>query len=574
MQPTNFPPPPKGPQHRSPHSPRVFYSDSVGCSALRIILLHHIEPLFLGGAFQFQCLGGQIITKAYTFEGSDYDENALQTVCLPSATHEPMQFRASSNLSFIFQGGENVLQKRLSAIDFNFEPIKEAIVNTGFSAILLVTDPPAKIKPIESITGWTIFKPLPMYEPQELSPYYYMTNLVLERPSKTFDFCKDLHKVWATSRKTVAMIIGPKDSGKSTVSKEICNVFLSTRPRDGYSIYYLDCDVGQSEFTPPGLLSIVKVDKPFFSAPFASQIRTFHNSFYYGDVTPASDLDLYISILKQCFTEFFEMSQRDTNALLLINTLGWVENFGKEILDNLVEIFAPSCILALKRGAFVHIPKNTGGHVFFQEAHNVPDNRKISPPKLRDLAITGYFTQCFLKSMNLEVVSFSEVSVRMISFEKIGIFIHPSHLISDKAYLAALNMSTVALCTVPEKFKKDFKWQKLCGKENLPCKIEYSDQASSSKPFFKCIGYGLVRAISVENEKIYIITPADPYYLTDVNVLAIGNDIHTPHWIFQTQNTANAPYLMHTKNHANDFDRLSMPLKIVGLHKRNVFRNR
>uniref|UniRef100_A0A914PHJ4 NOL9 C-terminal domain-containing protein n=1 Tax=Panagrolaimus davidi TaxID=227884 RepID=A0A914PHJ4_9BILA len=246
-------------------------------------------------------------------------------------------------------------------------------------------------------------------------------------------------------------------------------------------------------------------------------------------------------------------------------------DFGKEILDNLVKIFAPGCILALKRG-YIHVP-STAGRVFFHDAHIVSDNRKISAPKLRDLAITGYFTQCFLKSMNLEVVSFSDISVRMVSFEKIGIFIHPSHLISSKAYLAALNMSTVALCTVPEKFKNNFKWQKLCDKENLPYKIEYSD-AAATKPFFKCIGYGLVRAISIEKEKIYIITPTDPELLIDVNVLAIGNDIHTPHWIFQTQNSANAPYLMHIKNQANDFDRLSMPLKIIGMHKRNVFRNR
>uniref|UniRef100_A0AC35F3Z5 Polyribonucleotide 5'-hydroxyl-kinase Clp1 P-loop domain-containing protein n=1 Tax=Panagrolaimus sp. PS1159 TaxID=55785 RepID=A0AC35F3Z5_9BILA len=264
-------------------------------------------------------------------------------------------FRVSATSpSLLDDGKEDVLYKRLTAIDFEFAPIKDAIVNDGFSAILLLTDPPPKIKPIESITGRIIFKPLPMYVPVEVSPYYFMTNLVSESDkTKIYDFCQSVHHMWTSSNKSIAMIIGAKYSGKSTISKELCNILLSTKPHEASTIYYLDCDVGQSEFTPPGLISIVKIDKPILSM------------FYF----PGGDLDLYISILKQCFTEFFEISQHDANALLLINTLGWVENFGKEILDNLVKIFAPGCILALKRG-YIHVP-STAGRVFFHDAHIV-----------------------------------------------------------------------------------------------------------------------------------------------------------------------------------------------------------
>ena len=142
----------------------------------------------------------------------------------------------------------------------------------------------------------------------------------------------------------------------------------------------MDTDVGQSEFTPPGLISIVKVEKPFMSmlsfcdswiwnflgAAFGSQIRSFRNSFYFGEVTPESDIDFYMAILEECYEEFLIISAQDPHALLLINTMGWVEgrpfsvsffirtymycnltDFGCDMLDDMVEAFDPGCILSI-----------------------------------------------------------------------------------------------------------------------------------------------------------------------------------------------------------------------------------
>lgn len=58
---------------------------------------------------------------------------------------------------FVFICFAYILHFLLFQIDFKFAPIKDAIVNGGFSAILLLTDPPPKIKPIESITGWVLY---------------------------------------------------------------------------------------------------------------------------------------------------------------------------------------------------------------------------------------------------------------------------------------------------------------------------------------------------------------------------------------------------------------------------------
>ncbi|KAF3654358.1 putative polynucleotide 5'-hydroxyl-kinase NOL9-like isoform X2 [Capsicum annuum] len=60
-----------------------------------------------------------------------------------------------------------------------------------------------------------------------------------------------------TSPAPVALVCGPKNSGKTTLSRLLVNVLLQRYKK----VAYLDTDVGQTEFTPPGLLSLTTIDK-------------------------------------------------------------------------------------------------------------------------------------------------------------------------------------------------------------------------------------------------------------------------------------------------------------------------
>ena len=37
------------------------------------------------------------------------------------------------------------------------------------------------------------------------------------------------------------------------------------------AVFFLECDVGQTEFTPPGVISLSRVDKPLLGPPFTHQ---------------------------------------------------------------------------------------------------------------------------------------------------------------------------------------------------------------------------------------------------------------------------------------------------------------
>lgn len=62
----------------------------------------------------------------------------------------------------------------------------------------------------------------------------------------------------ATNQECKILIGGPVNSGKSTLARKLVNHLLSHIS----NIAWLDCDMGQPEFTPPSVVSLHVLDKP------------------------------------------------------------------------------------------------------------------------------------------------------------------------------------------------------------------------------------------------------------------------------------------------------------------------
>lgn len=58
----------------------------------------------------------------------------------------------------------------------------------------------------------------------------------------------------------VVLVRGPKRTGKSTLARTLMNRVLSRYRR----VAFLECDIGQTEFTPPGQVSLNVLDRPVF----------------------------------------------------------------------------------------------------------------------------------------------------------------------------------------------------------------------------------------------------------------------------------------------------------------------
>ncbi|KAI0439129.1 hypothetical protein F4803DRAFT_564744 [Xylaria telfairii] len=151
------------------------------------------------------------------------------------------------------------------------------------------------------------------------------------------------------------MITGPKSSGKSTFAKILTNRLLTStsthakRPSDG-GVIILDLDPGQPEYCGPGQIALVLVTKPVISPFFCRPLDTpgIHTirSHALASLSPASDPELYNEMALDLITYY-------RNAFraypLIINTPGWIQGTGLDLLVSLVGELRPSDLIYMSQ---------------------------------------------------------------------------------------------------------------------------------------------------------------------------------------------------------------------------------
>ena len=59
------------------------------------------------------------------------------------------------------------------------------------------------------------------------------------------------------------LLLGQANVGKSTLARFLTNFLLNSYPK----VAFLECDVGQAEFTPFGVIALNLVDEPIIGKP-------------------------------------------------------------------------------------------------------------------------------------------------------------------------------------------------------------------------------------------------------------------------------------------------------------------
>uniref|UniRef100_A0A8B9JH85 Polynucleotide 5'-hydroxyl-kinase NOL9 n=1 Tax=Astyanax mexicanus TaxID=7994 RepID=A0A8B9JH85_ASTMX len=131
----------------------------------------------------------------------------------------------------------------------------------------------------------------------------------------------------------IILVCGAKNSGKSTFNRHLINSLLNHTA----SVEYLECDLGQTEFTPPGCLSLSTVTEPLLGPPFTHQREPDHMVFY-GQTDCQVDLDRYLDSLKTLWRHYGGENP------IVINTMGWVKG---QALSLPALLFCPSVYHAL-----------------------------------------------------------------------------------------------------------------------------------------------------------------------------------------------------------------------------------
>ncbi|XP_037354972.1 polynucleotide 5'-hydroxyl-kinase NOL9 [Talpa occidentalis] len=341
----------------------------------------------------------------------------------------------------------------------------------------------------------------------------------------------------------VILACGPQDIGKSTFNRYLINQLLNSLP----CVDYLECDLGQTEFTPPGCISLVSVTEPVLGPPFTHQ-RTPQKMVYYGKPSCKNNCESYIEIVKYVFSAYKRESP------LIVNTMGWVSDDGLLLLIDLIRLLSPSHVVQFSSSRSPYMPRltpdyvddmdglytkskikvrNRGFHLAeFAETLDFADDEKESPVvftghKLmsvqsefafrktsrnrewhnrifRDLAVLGYLGQlqppvpkplCPLQGLKPYQVPFNAVALRIVHSD-----VAPAHI------LYAVNASWVGLCKIMDDVR---------GYTHGPILL-------AQTPICDCLGFGICRGIDMEKRLYHILTPVPPEQLRHVNCLLVG----------------------------------------------------
>lgn len=338
-----------------------------------------------------------------------------------------------------------------------------------------------------------------------------------------------------TSPPPITFVCGAKNCGKTTFSRYLLNILLQRYKK----VAYLDTDVGQTEFTPPGCLSLNVIDKltPDLTIPC---MKTPKRCYFFGDISSKRDPKAYLNSIFSLYDYYkkeYCMPNENENPSkaelpLVINTPGWVKGIGYDILVGMLKHMAPSHVVKISISAErKNLPDGTfwldedyDGAVNLIEINSARQdsfNRSVLVQKdarlLRDLRIMAYFRQCF--SSNLNITTIKQLASALAS--------HPPYEIP---------ISSVEIrhlhCQVPSSDTFYSLNATIVG-------LAINSKDSENPP--PCVGLGIVRGIDMFRRVLYVITPVPHSILEKVDLLLQGF-IQIPTCLMQVQGCI-SPYM-------------------------------
>ncbi|KAM9350837.1 polynucleotide 5'-hydroxyl-kinase NOL9 [Symphorus nematophorus] len=513
-----------------------------------VLVMQKDQTLCFRGKCFLTCLYGRVEVMGFTIEGGQQSYPLFSP-----ASHCPLTIRALESSDHTRDNrteAASILRKYLPSASRKL--LKRVMPNS--SIILLEPMETPLTRFLSSFTDLNeLFSPLM----SELMSAVLDTPLnglgmiplvsTIEGQNMSKSYTHALHEVVSACRGdmdgcAVIFVCGTKNVGKSTFIRTLINTLLNHTT----SVDYLEGDLGQTEFTPAGCLSLTTVREPLLGPPFTHQCTPEH-MIYYGQSSCESDLDRYLESLKTLWRR--RSQSRETPVI--INTMGWVKGFGFQLLVDMIRFFPVSHVVQLCHGGTTQCPALTPD--FLRTAHGFQTHPPAqtaldefteihSPPRSythlivqsefqgvgrqgttkhqrsnvhRELSLLGYLSQLQspdpgpvrpLHSLTPYQVPHTAVALGVLHCEVV-----PSHM------FYAANASLVGLCCLGEKVAS----------RGGPVLL-------SQAPICPCVGFGVLRGVDMARGLYFLLTPVDPSILRKVNCLLLGA-ISLPSCILTTQ---------------------------------------
>ncbi|KAJ9682641.1 hypothetical protein PVL29_018543 [Vitis rotundifolia] len=119
------------------------------------------------------------------------------------------------------------------------------------------------------------------------------------------------------------IVVGPVDSEKSTLSR----MLLSWSAKQGWKPTFVDLDIGQGSITIPGCIAATPIEMPI--DPMDGIPLEMPLVYFYGHTTPRQ----------------FSGNAKSRAAGMVINTMGWIEGVGYELILHAIDTFNANVVL-------------------------------------------------------------------------------------------------------------------------------------------------------------------------------------------------------------------------------------
>lgn len=505
---------------------------------LETLIVQPGERLSIYGSCSILCLAGNASLNGYVMPTVSCKPMHFVKISAPQKMDVPVILRASKDNSY----KHSRLRYRLKEVaPNNFDTMMEAIGEKE-AAVFIVNKALEVAEAAASAVIPNFLIHSAIQEQIIVPPHFHISH---------DDFCiypeqqearlnaqlERLSRLRADGVRTSILPIGHKGAGKSNLMRNLVNKCLSS----GHDhVYVLDCDIGQSEFTPNGCLSLTKVTAPLLDKPYGHQKVTFDNAYFYGDITVRNQA-LYNDIFERLFNKFKSISE--PGSVCIINSMGWVVDEGAAILDNIIRIAEPDLFVEIYRDQTESrynfkgvVTREIIVDIFANNSMGVvgvPMQKKLPALLHRDLTVCGYFSPLLPRPT---VASFASVPPYKLKFRNVTICLPVDLLVEDCHIFSSINTQLMAICVK----NPEIKTRKLNGKADMP-DVGVIDESS---PALQCLGFGIIRGINVEERSIFVVTPVNLLKLREPPILVRGMRIQTPSMFFMADPYNRCPYVL------------------------------
>nr|XP_040225413.2 polynucleotide 5'-hydroxyl-kinase NOL9 [Anopheles coluzzii]XP_049462884.1 polynucleotide 5'-hydroxyl-kinase NOL9 [Anopheles coluzzii] len=327
--------------------------------------------------------------------------------------------------------------------------------------------------------------------------------------------------VWDTvpvSANSRLMVVGGKSSGKSTLCQYLINRYIKQFGR----VLLLDLDIGQPLLFVPETLSVSVLEEPILGVGCFANVQP-RQCKLFGSLNVVSSPLVYVQNVRS-LVQYCNEDPALQDIPWIINTMGYVVGFGKELTMAIVRLLQPTDLIQLsfpkngKKSSTPFLkPENYANQltaelvngfnfnilreeVQLQSApanyrfHPIdvvyePNKTSFLPPKRRTIAMMAQLARILSDTAE----TFTDVKPHMAHLDDLSIISTGEDCTSKEMMKRALNGTLVYLC------------EKLA-----------ADQ-------YNCFGVGIVRSVDEKENNVYLLHSLSSEQLAKTNVLAMGS---------------------------------------------------